>query len=106
MWTWQGQGEEVCQMSYLVHKPYLVKRSKNGGGGLKMSKKCLHGLWMPSQATFKALLLTKVYEVKNWILKKKDSKKKGLTDRLGHCVKCVYLRFCPKTKNHKKKRNK
>ena len=65
-------------MSYLVHKPYLVKRSKNGGGGLKMSKKCLHGLWMPSQATFKALLLTKVYEVKNWILKKKILRKKVL----------------------------
>ena len=28
----------VCQMSILLHKPYLVKLSTKGGGGSKLSK--------------------------------------------------------------------
>ena len=31
MWTWQGGGG-VCQMSILLHKPYLVKWSIKGRG--------------------------------------------------------------------------
>ena len=37
MWTWQGGGG-VCQMSILLHKPYLVKLSTKGEGGSKMPK--------------------------------------------------------------------
>ena len=31
-------GRGVCQMSILLHKPYLVKLSTKGGGGSKMPK--------------------------------------------------------------------
>ena len=40
----------VCQMSILLHKPYLVKWSTKGGGGQKCSKICPHGLWTTPKA--------------------------------------------------------
>ena len=39
-------GEGGCQMSILLHKPYLVKWSTKGEGGQKCLKICPHGLWM------------------------------------------------------------
>ena len=36
----------VCQMSILLHKPYLVKWPTKGEGGQKCPKNCPHGLWM------------------------------------------------------------
>ena len=41
MWTWQGGGG-VCQMSILLHKPYLVKLSTKGGGGVKNAQNSVH----------------------------------------------------------------
>ena len=37
-----GRGEGVSQISMLQHKPYLVKWSTKGGGGVKNLQKTVH----------------------------------------------------------------
>ena len=47
MWTWQGSSLSGGggQMSKIVHKPYLVKLSTKGGGGVKNVQKSVHMIY-------------------------------------------------------------